>query len=85
MKVKTSEIREIIKEEMRKQSKTAVPARKKAQAPRRRPATKSSLAESRRRARIDSWLDREIAKEERLKESKSRGCGCNDTKTRRRR
>ena len=85
MKVKTSEIRDIIREEMRRQSKTAAPARRKAQASRRRPVRNSSLTESKRRARVDSWLDREIAKEERLKESKSRGCGCNDTKTRRRR
>ncbi len=85
MKVKTSEIRDIIREEMRRQSKTATPARRKAQASRRRPVRNSALTESKRRARVDSWLDREIAKEERLKESKSRGCGCNDTKPRRRR
>jgi len=85
MKIETSEIRSIVREEMKRQSKASAPARRRAKPSRRRPTRKSSLTEARRRDRVDNWLDYQIEKEERLKESKKKGCGCNDTNSRRRR
>jgi len=86
MRINGSELRAIIREEMAKPGRTSAKRRTRVSrsASRntnkhiKRPGLKRDKikTESLRRSRVDVWLDREIAKESRLLESKKKGCGC---------
>ena len=76
MKITTSEIREIIREEMKRQSKISAPIKRSAPRSRRHQINQTPILESSRKAKIDNWLDYHIAKESKLLESKKKGCGC---------